>query len=47
MIQEVYGNNDEYDFFLRHFNYESYGQTLDSTGTYLFLENDVAMEYLN
>lgn len=47
VIQERYGNQEEYAFFLRNFDYENYGQELDSTGTYLFLENDVAIQYLN
>lgn len=45
-IQERYGDNREYDLFLRNFNYDSYGDELDSSGTYLFLENDTALEYV-
>lgn len=45
-VQERYGNEEEYEFFLRNFNYDSYGEELESTGTYLFL-NDMAIQYLN
>lgn len=37
IIQERYAGVEEYEFFLRNFNYESYGEELESTGTYLFV----------
>lgn len=46
-IREKFGDNSEYHFFLRHFDYESYGNELETTGTYLFLENDTAVQYIN
>lgn len=46
IVNERYGDNEEYEFFLRNFNYQSYGEELDSSGTYIVMDNDLIVEYL-
>lgn len=47
IIQDRYGNSEEHKLFLRHFDYESYGDELETSGTYVFVNNELAVQYLN
>ena len=45
-VNERLSSNEDRDFILRHFNYKSYGEELDSEGSYIHVEDDLMVEYV-